>query len=821
MGLQEDWKKAHPKPEPDDSPPPKPKKIVVPKGGYKGKSIGEKYTSLSKLKTQTAIKEAALSKPTISKPYYEERQEKIADVYTKMGYETSISPKGELSIIKGGKTRVFDRFMTSDVGGPSSATFDITHAPTYKQRDIQQAKAKQKKEESQYFKGVIEERPAQKAARISRFLGDYKGEETPFSKLAEKRGQELIGASGKESGLSHYPITQVKYGKDSARLGTQIYGISEPYKEAESLIENDNFFSWQAKQSLISAGYTEKVISKSIELGKKGYTQIEKKLDPFFKPLAEKYISSKIEPVFYEQAEKYKGFESSKTQKGISQFFTGITTKSQSPLLEISGGIVGGIRREPTKAVVTTAAAFVLPPILSGAGKLSTFAIGAKATGFIGTGLSIGLPIAYGTSVYGRLSVAEEPYKKAGEIIGTEVGPLFAGGFAGAFVWPKVSGYASTIGRKKIESEMLIPKDVLTGGQTFPTAPTQKHLKLFTEKSQRLPGLDEPMGYHASGDKFWGKTFEVTAKPIARPSDYPGTYISYGVSPYFTRVGSRSYSLYGGSLFESYGKPGVAGIIPKGFKVGKTAKPGWAFIPKQSTEVEAILPVGTTASLVSKKFYFKWKGTRVPIDVFKVGGGASTKGITTLGRISSSYGMPKSYPITTPSTFALGSFSASSYKPSSATSYYTSITPSYKSSTVRSRVSKISKLAKSYYPSSIGERSSFSYKSSYKPSSISSMSKISRSGSSILGSSSISRISRVREEPSIIKPIRIKLPSDKLDSRPKKKKPKRKPYTRSYRYTSTIQAGQFNIFGKKTLAGGVGLRPLVIKRNKKINKRRK
>ena len=130
----------------------------------------------------------------------------------------------------------------------------------------------------------------------------------------------------------------------------------------------------------------------------------------------------------------------------------------------------------------------------------------------------------------------------------------------------------------------------------------------------------------------------------------------------FRRVLFRSkagkYKLYGGSLFEPYPSPGTAGIIPKRFRIRKYKGGkflgkdilGVADIPLMKSEVEAILPLGTEAGLVSKKYYFRYGGTKVPLDIFKVSVNVE-KGLSkplgkTLGQLSSSYSLP-SYAIST------------------------------------------------------------------------------------------------------------------------------------------------------------------------------
>jgi len=206
------------------------------------------------------------------------------------------------------------------------------------------------------------------------------------------------------------------------------------------------------------------------------------------------------------------------------------------------------------------------------------------------------------------------------------------------------------IGRKEIASEKLIPKDVTSGKETFPTAPKSEHYKLFKYKSQRLPDAKDPVMYHATGQKFWKDGF-VVGKGA---SEYEGLYGSYGVSPHFTRIGGK-YTFYGGKFFDPYGKPAVAVITPTKFVMGTSAKQGQAFIPTLKTEIEAVLPPPTPLIKTGQNYFSKWKGIRFTIDEFKtIAGGVSTKGLSSLSSISKSYAMPSSTPITTPSTYLLG-----------------------------------------------------------------------------------------------------------------------------------------------------------------------
>ena len=438
---------------------------------------------------------------------------------------------------------------------------------------------------------------------------------------------------------------------------------------------------------------------------------------------------------------------------GIPGMPTAITTPE---LRESSSGYVSGyltgLKEKPLKTATLTGVAFVAPEVLGWVGAGSTALIGAELTKTIGTAAGLGITAVYGRSVVERVALEptwEEKGFKLGEISATEITPFAVGGYLGVKTWPKIEGYLRTIGRKEIPIEKLVPKEVLYGDKKFVEAPSGKisgkeYLKLFKEESQILPGIKEPTLYHATGQKFWNSQLKVKYTPEMETSELKGLYGAYKISPYFLKV-QGGYSLYGADVLGGYGKPGIAGIIPKKFILGYTAKPGTAFIPAIKPEVEAILPLGSEAKLLSKDFFFKWKGVRIPIDVFKATtlGGTATKGTTNLLAISSSY-RPSKYSLVSPGSF-LGSLLSSK----STKSYSSSIRSSIRSSNIGLSSSKSLLRSSSISPIISRKYSRPSYGMKWLlPSSV--------VGSSIISPSIYSSTYRIPKEPPILPFLKLK-----------------------------------------------------------------
>ena len=294
-------------------------------------------------------------------------------------------------------------------------------------------------------------------------------------------------------------------------------------------------------------------------------------------------------------------------------------TATEKKLYGIGTGYYSQLQEKPVAFAATTAAFTTLPVAISGIGKVGKY-VGAakvakvfpKTTARIGTTIKIGLPAAYGTSVVIRTTTegSFDP-EKFGRIAAAEITPMATGTYFGSKALTKYSGWWRTRGRTEISTESLIPESVLKGGKKFPTAPASMHKKLFLEQSQRIPEFKKPTMYHATGEGFWKKGFIVSTK---KTSEFRGLYGSYGVSPHFLRIKSKT-SLYGGKFFQPYEKPSVLAFQPKGFVEGTKAPEGYAFIPKIKPEVEAVYPPTKGGEIISKKYFFKYKETRVPIDV--------------------------------------------------------------------------------------------------------------------------------------------------------------------------------------------------------------
>ncbi|MBD3253148.1 hypothetical protein GF386_05425 [Candidatus Pacearchaeota archaeon] len=326
--------------------------------------------------------------------------------------------------------------------------------------------------------------------------------------------------------------------------------------------------------------------------------------------------------------------------RGAEQFHRGV-----------SYGIITAPVEKPLTTGVMYGVGLITAPSLQLGGKIlkpvtKLFPKTAKVTG---KAISYGLPTLYGTSAAYRIGTQPTMKKageKTGEIISTELLPLGMGGYTSAKYYPKIESYFRTRGRTEIFQEKIIPEDVLTGEKHFPEAPPREHLKLFLKKSQRVPGYEEPMMFHSTGDVFWKSKFKV----VESKSEFPGLYGSYGVSPHFLRITKEpKISFYSERILEPYGKPGTIGIIPKKFVKGKIARPGEAFVPGIKTEVEAVLPPSTKVEITGKKYFFRWGGQRIPLDIgrttFDRGKGIKIKNV--LG----SYRTPSSYPITTPASY--------------------------------------------------------------------------------------------------------------------------------------------------------------------------
>lgn len=222
---------------------------------------------------------------------------------------------------------------------------------------------------------------------------------------------------------------------------------------------------------------------------------------------------------------------------------------------------------------------------------------------------------------------------------GVEIGM----GYFGSGLHTKAKGYTRTLGREYIPEKQLIPESVRTGKETFPSAgqglprierarlhkslfETGESGKLFRERYGGKPG-----GFHASESQWT----EMIVGGKAGKGDV--AHISSSVSPHFLSIPKKTQLPK--SFMEYYYPsakpsqpldPGVMYLTPEGglkINLGKEVKRGtyvWdkpvktgtGYIPSQSSEIEAVLEVGTPVMKTGKKYYSKWEGVRYPIDEF-------------------------------------------------------------------------------------------------------------------------------------------------------------------------------------------------------------
>ena len=341
------------------------------------------------------------------------------------------------------------------------------------------------------------------------------------------------------------------------------------------------------------------------------------------------------------------------TAKGFkektSQFLFGNLPGLEQQESYIQIGAKRGFIEHPIKTAVIFGSSLALPQLVAAGGAVAgAIGLGKVAT-IAAEGLFYTAPVVYGGITIKRVSEergAVAKLEKVGEIISTEISPSTVGGYLGTKGYLIGQGLVRTIGRKDIPTEEIVPKDVLSGRKIFPEAgrgasnikqTQQIHLKKFLTESQRIPGYKEPMGYHATADysQLINKKGLLEVLPEGEDA---GLFISYGVSPHFLRV---SPSISYGKANIVGGEPGVAAVIPKKFTTTPTNQLGVAYIRGTKAEVEAQLPIGTLAALVSKEFRFTYAGVRIPIDIFKTVGVG--KGSLSFSNIASSYSRVSSY----------------------------------------------------------------------------------------------------------------------------------------------------------------------------------
>jgi len=315
-----------------------------------------------------------------------------------------------------------------------------------------------------------------------------------------------------------------------------------------------------------------------------------------------------------------------------------------------------------------------------------------------------------------------------------------AGGFAIESTVPKGIGLLRTTGKQRVAPESIIPKDVISGKTKYPSAPTSKHMKLFKESKFNLPdekpSIIKLKGYTGTGKTIPSKyykdlQFKVPKKkvgvwhgspqPLGKAlevygsnSELPMLYVAPELSATFMKISSGKYTPFGWGRSAIEILPTASRIYPKGFKYGKpdVNYPGYVFIPKTKTEIEGGLPLGTKLAMFDSSYYSKFKGTRFPIQKFKVLGEGEkapvgTK-VITYGEYLKSYSFRTSKtPFFTPSSVGYGLSSSkksyslpykiSSPKYSSLASFGSSSKPpiSFRRLTKLSSVSSLSRSSRS------------------------------------------------------------------------------------------------------------------------------
>lgn len=519
-----------------------------------------------------------------------------------------------------------------------------------------------------------------------------------------------------------------------------------------------------------------------------------------------------------------------KTGKITGGFVKGIfpTTPGEVGTYAVTAGI-GGILGFGVKG--TAYAASKVPKYGS---LLSSGIKGGAALG--GTYLTGKYVLGVGTAV-----AATEDYGTKGEIIGKASGEFLAlgAGFkAGSKGFDMFKGWKSTLGRKEIPIERLVPEDVLTGKKTFPTATSESHLELFKSTAERFPELAEgkPGAFHTTPSKFWKGAIE----PQAGTSELPGLYASSDVSIHFAKLGGAGESKFRffprfSEMFAPEGDSAIAFLKPKRFRVnpftGKARKPiieggervkefawfkkpvkeGVADIPKMKTEIEAVFREGSGKyELTGQKYYTTYRGIKIPIDTFKYveGTGKGGKPKTRTKILTSETSGYSLQPIQEYALIEPRSFLGKSYK------------ESYKSS---SKISGISYLGGYSKPSIIGSSKVSKISSrilspiSYKPSS-----KISSGISSPVSKSTTKSYVVPSYDFNLIPPPTKRKKKDRFKEK-KKKKPKRKIFTPTG-YLPSFTALTFGIKGKakkigKTYAPTV--RPIIDLPEVKTSKKKK
>ena len=223
--------------------------------------------------------------------------------------------------------------------------------------------------------------------------------------------------------------------------------------------------------------------------------------------------------------------------------------------------------------------------------------------------------------------------------IGTGVLGAGVGGWGTSFAYGKIKGFVRTIGKKPISPAELIRQSILEGEARFPTAPPKAHLKLFKAQKYKLPGEVKPGVWHATPEKFAENILVKAGK--ARKGEPVGLYVAPEVSPYFLRLATTNYKLFGMN-FKSIltGRPGILRIYPKGIKIGIKGRLGIAELPLTKPEIQAVISPKTWLQKIGGKYYTTYKGQRIPIYQYEVLKGLrkpTGKKVTTLGKLYQKY----------------------------------------------------------------------------------------------------------------------------------------------------------------------------------------
>jgi len=511
---------------------------------------------------------------------------------------------------------------------------------------------------------------------------------SPVQRKVEARGKQVVPSESFVSSLKkgtayvQSPTIQQKGDEFTFRDPTKgkfEEGRVRPATEEEKKIlkektskkdkkEDLGFFpSMKLKASDLAREYlpgTDKEMFKTRKEQKQEILQGQQRVEKFNK----KYDITEPTQEFLSKAYQY--YPTTQISSGVEYLKSGSFEKAQKKkeqTAELQAGFTTAILPTSPKELagdvalygVSKAGGVVLG--LSGKGIRNIPKVGRVGSGFFkGTTTIAGAGL---TGVYtyktGKEFMATEDYAEKGQVLGSsakELGLISAGISSGMKSSDVIAGRLSVRGRQKIPIERLTTKDVLSGKKNFPEAPPSQQLKLFQEKG---------IAYHATGQKFFGRTPKSrTIEPGTGTSELPGLYGSSYVSPHFLRVGKgESIKLPKfKDLFAPEGKPGIAGLQPKGFrKVGyrkapkgsetpyqfkQPPKEGYADVPGMKTEIEAVFRPGAGKYKFSEgKYYTEVEGVPVKIDKFKYFGGGDTtpttgKGVKSPTEIIKSYESP-------------------------------------------------------------------------------------------------------------------------------------------------------------------------------------